>query len=132
MLRANDGASDGEILEELRRRGHREFTRSMVNSRLRQLSERGFIDGRHHVLQLRLFSAFLLLDVPAARRRHVLAALADHPAPTVHVRVTGIHSEANLVIRTNVKDLPSIEHLRRRCLDAGAREARALLADAAG
>jgi DNA-binding Lrp family transcriptional regulator len=101
-----------------------------VQSRLRQLQQRGRIDRANRVIQPDLWPAYLLLDVPRDRMAAVESALRREDPNARALPVTALNLECNLMVETLVLDLRSVVQLSRRCLTAGAVSARAVQVEA--
>lgn len=126
-LRLHPGGGEREIARGIDPAGAW-WNASRVQSRIRQLRRRSLLhETRNEVIQTELWS-YVLLDVPADRRDEVERTLDEHAPDAERIDADGVFDlDCNLLVRTRrVLDADSIVHLCRRCVDAGARNARGL------
>jgi len=102
-------------------------TALMVKKRLEQLRRRGRVEGRT-VVQRELWPVYLLVDVPSPKLEQVAAAIRLHADSPELVEVKGVDVNCQLLVLTRVLDDMALDALRRHCTNAGAWQARALIA----
>lgn len=131
LLYEESGLGPTALFNRLVQRGFLVKSVSNVKFWVGQLRRERRIDAKNRALMPPLYPAYLLLDVADAERRRVRSEVATtHPDYRMDT-VTGL---VNTLIRVACRPGEE-EALRERCVQAGAREARALLvtrSDAAG